>query len=170
MRQARTNTLYKWQGKLAGRIGLEPNGSKIRRRQSSPSFAQSGAFNPCTRASEYSGDLAWQCVIFEFPPRLSFKLGASGPSISLRPFLHLLRLQGASFSKECFSWFLSRATARRFNSGNIGQMENLMRTLDVKEVSQVSGGLVPIIIGLVVLNAFIWGAVAGKNMAKEGIV
>jgi lactobin A/cerein 7B family class IIb bacteriocin len=65
---------------------------------------------------------------------------------------------------------LSRATARRFNSGNIGQMENLMRTLDVKEVSQVSGGLVPIIIGLVVLNAFIWGAVAGKNMAKEGIV
>ncbi len=36
------------------------------------------------------------------------------------------------------------------------------------EVAEVSGGLVPIIIGLVMLNSFIWGAVAGKELHKNG--
>ena len=39
-----------------------------------------------------------------------------------------------------------------------------MQELSVGEVAEVSGGLWPLIYLLVVVDAFIWGAVAGKDM------
>jgi lactobin A/cerein 7B family class IIb bacteriocin len=43
-----------------------------------------------------------------------------------------------------------------------------MRELNATEVAEVSGGVVPIIIGLAMLNCFIWGAVAGKELHRNG--
>ena len=44
-----------------------------------------------------------------------------------------------------------------------------MQELNDIELAQVSGGLIPLVIGgLILLDTFIWGAVAGKALAKSG--
>lgn len=45
-----------------------------------------------------------------------------------------------------------------------------MTELSDIEVAQVSGGIVPLVIGgLVLANAFIWGAVAGRELCRNGL-